>query len=97
MWTRTWGKWEGEVEHKYDQDTLSACRKFSKLKMFSLLEMGWWGLERQLSGEEHDCSSRVPEYNSQQSHVGLQPPVIRDPIPSFAVSEESVSVLTFIK
>jgi hypothetical protein len=39
-----------------------------------------------------DCSSRGPEYKSQQPNDGLQPPVMRsDAI--FGVSEDSFSVL----
>jgi hypothetical protein len=39
--SRTWGKLK-EAEHEYDQDTLYACMKFSKLKimMFSLFKRG---------------------------------------------------------
>jgi hypothetical protein len=40
-----------------------------------------------------DCSSRGPEFNSQQPHGGLQPLVMRSDALS-AVSEESNSVLT---
>jgi hypothetical protein len=43
-----------------------------------------------------DCSSRGPEFNSQQSHGGGSQPSIMGPIPSSAVSEDSNSVLTHI-
>ena len=34
------------------------------------------GLERWLSGKSIDCSSRGPEFNSQQPHGGSQPSVM---------------------
>jgi hypothetical protein len=40
-------------------------------------------------GKSTDCSSRAPEFNSQQPHVGSQPSVMR----SNGVSEDSYSVL----
>jgi hypothetical protein len=42
-----------------------------------------------------DCSSRGPEFNSQQPHGGSQPSVMGS-VPSSGVSEESSNVLTYI-
>jgi len=39
-----------------------------------------------------DCSSRGPEFNSQQPHGGSQPSVM-----GLGVSEDSYSVLIYIK
>jgi hypothetical protein len=45
-----------------------------------------------------DCSSRCPEFNSQQPHVDSQPFVMgSDLMPSSGVSEDSYSVLVNIK
>jgi hypothetical protein len=44
-----------------------------------------------------DCSSRGPEFNSQQPHGGSHPSVMGDPMPSSGVSEESNGVLIYIK
>jgi hypothetical protein len=41
------------------------------------------------AGKSTNCSSRAPEFNSQQPHVGSQPSVMR----SNGVSEDSYSVL----
>jgi hypothetical protein len=41
-----------------------------------------------------DCSSRSPEFNSQQPHGGSQP---WDLMPSSGVSEDSDNVLTYTK
>jgi len=44
------------------------------------------------------CSCRGPEFNSQQPHGGSQPSVMgSDALFSSGVSEDSDSVLTFIK
>jgi hypothetical protein len=43
-----------------------------------------------------DCSSKGPEFNSQQPRDGSQPSVW-DPVPSSGVSEERDSVLIYIK
>jgi hypothetical protein len=43
-----------------------------------------------------DCSSRGPVFNSQQSHDDSQPSIM-GPMPSSGVSENSDSVLTYIK
>jgi len=43
-----------------------------------------------------DCSSRGPEFNSQQPHGGPQPSVVHT-ISSWGVSEGSYTVLTYIK
>jgi len=43
-----------------------------------------------------DCSSRGPEFNSQQPHGGSQPSVKRSDA-LFCVSEDSSSVITNIK
>jgi hypothetical protein len=43
-----------------------------------------------------DCSSRGPEFNSQQPHGGSQSSVM-DLMPSSGVSEDSYSVLIYIK
>ena len=42
-----------------------------------------------------DCSSEGPEFKSQQPHGGSQPPVMG--LPSSGVSEDSDSVLIYIK
>ena len=44
-----------------------------------------------------DCSSRGPEFKSQQSHGGSQPSVMGDPMPSSGVSEDSDSVFIYMK
>jgi hypothetical protein len=44
-----------------------------------------------------DCSSRGPEFNSQQPHGGSQPSVMGHLMPSSGVSEDSDSVLTYTK
>ena len=44
-----------------------------------------------------DCSSRGPEFKSQQSHGGSQPSVMGDPMPSSGVSEDSDSVSIYMK
>jgi hypothetical protein len=45
-----------------------------------------------------DCSSRGPEFNSQQPHGGAEPPLmVIQSMPSSDVSEESDSVLIYIK
>jgi hypothetical protein len=46
--------------------------------------------------ENTDCSSRGPEFSSQQPHGGSQPSVKWDPMPSSGVSEDSYSVLIYI-
>ena len=43
-----------------------------------------------------DCSSRGPEFNSQQPHGGSQP-TEWNPMPSSSVSENSYSALIYIK
>jgi hypothetical protein len=42
-----------------------------------------------------DCSSRGPDFNSQQPHGGSQPPVMRSDTPSSGVSEDNYSVLMY--
>jgi hypothetical protein len=42
-----------------------------------------------------DCSSKGPEFNSQQPHGGSHPPVLRSLTPSSGASEDSYSVLTY--
>jgi hypothetical protein len=44
-----------------------------------------------------DCSSRGPEFNSQQPHGGSQPTVMGSDALFWSVSEDSCSVLTYIK
>jgi hypothetical protein len=46
-----------------------------------------------------DCSSRGPEFNSQQPHGGSQPSVMRSDalLPSSGVSEDNYIVLIYIK
>jgi hypothetical protein len=43
-----------------------------------------------------DCSSRGPEFNTQQPHGGSQPSLMRSDI-VFGISEDSYSVLIYIK
>jgi hypothetical protein len=59
-------------------------------KAFRSLCMGW----RDGSVvKSTDCSSRGPEFNSQQPHGGSQPSVMGDLTPSSGVSKDSYSVL----
>jgi hypothetical protein len=44
-----------------------------------------------------DCSSRGPEFNSQQPHGGSQPSVMGSHALFWCVSEDSYSILTDIK
>jgi hypothetical protein len=44
-----------------------------------------------------DCSSRVPELNSQVPHGGSQPSVMENLMPSSGVSEDSNNVPTYMK
>jgi hypothetical protein len=44
-----------------------------------------------------DCSSKGPEFKSQQPHGGSQPSVTKNLMPSSGVSENSYSVLTYNK
>jgi hypothetical protein len=58
----------------------------------SKLEIGKEGWRGGSSGKSTDCSSRGPEFKSQQPHGGSQPSVMGS-----AVSEDSYSVLIYIK
>ena len=55
---------------------------------------GWWDGS---AGKSTDCSSKGPEFKSQQPHGGSQPSaMISDaPMPSSGVSEDSYSVPTY--
>jgi len=44
-----------------------------------------------------DCSSGGREFKSQQLHGGSQPSVMRSVMPSSGVSEDSYSVIIYIK
>jgi hypothetical protein len=52
----------------------------------------WAGEEVAQQLRALDCSSRGPEFNSQQPHGGSQPSVM-DPMPSSDVSEDSYSAV----
>jgi hypothetical protein len=55
-----------------------------------------WGWRGGSAVKTTDCSSRGPEFNSQQAHGGSQPSVMGS-MHSSGVSEDSYSVLTYIK
>jgi hypothetical protein len=44
-----------------------------------------------------DCSSRGPEFNSEQLHGGSQPSVMGSVMPSSGVSQDSYTVFIYIK
>jgi hypothetical protein len=63
-------------------------------KVNSHLKIYSWAGEIGSAVKSTDCSSRGPEFNSQQPHGGSQPSIMESTPPSSGVSEDSNSVLT---
>jgi hypothetical protein len=57
----------------------------------------WMSLEVIFQVKSTDCSSKGPEFKSQQPHGGSQPSVMRSDALFWSVSEDSYIVLTYNK
>jgi hypothetical protein len=64
---------------------------------FNLSSVFWLVRQDGSAVKNTDCSSRGPEFKSQQPHGGSQPSVMGSDTLFWCVSEDSYSVLTYIK